>query len=81
MVWPSIDGTRLHAAWAVGASRTSIRGPVTRIGEPWHVEGFPLWISVAPDGDRIAVTYLDRWVAEGAGTEDDVTDLAGDPLG
>ncbi len=26
-------------------------------GEAWRIDGFPVWISVAPGGDRIAVTH------------------------
>ena len=56
MVWPSIDGTRLHA---LSGPRIQDLDPRTgdEEGEAWYVEGFPLWISEAPDGDRIAVTH------------------------
>ncbi|GAA1818044.1 BTAD domain-containing putative transcriptional regulator [Agromyces neolithicus] len=54
--WSSTDGTRLHGA---RGGLIQERDPRTgdMVGEPWRVKGYPLWISVAPEGDRIAVTY------------------------
>ena len=61
-LWPSIDGTRLHAAWADGLIQELDPRTGDLVGEPWQVEEDPLWISVAPEGDRIAVTYsTDGW--------------------
>ena len=38
---------------------------MTRKASRGGVEGYPLWISVAPEGDRIAVTYWSDGDAEG----------------
>jgi DNA-binding SARP family transcriptional activator len=56
-LWPSLDGTRLHAVRGDGRIQDVEPRTGDVDGEPWQVEGVPDWISVAPEGDRIAVTY------------------------
>jgi DNA-binding beta-propeller fold protein YncE len=56
-LWPSIDGMRSHAALHDGLIQELDPRTGDLVGEPWRVDGYPLWISVAPEGDRIAVTY------------------------
>lgn len=55
-LWPSTDGTRLHATRG-GLIQELDPRTGDLVGEPWRVEGYPLWISVSPEGDRIAVTH------------------------
>lgn len=56
-LWLSTDGTRLHAARGLLIEEVDpLTGDV--VGEPWSVDRVPLWISFAPEGDRIAMTYL-----------------------
>lgn len=56
-LWPTLDGDRLHAVRDDG--RIQDLDPLTgdKEGTSWRVEGRPDWISVAPEGDRIAVTH------------------------
>ncbi|MFE6255823.1 BTAD domain-containing putative transcriptional regulator [Agromyces sp. NPDC057865] len=56
-VWPSSDGTTLHAVRHDGLIQDLDPRSGDAEGEPWDVEGHALRISVAPDGDRIAVTH------------------------
>ena len=55
--WPSPDGAKLVAVMADG--RLQDADPLTGQleGESWGVLGRPTWVSIAPDGDRIAVTH------------------------
>lgn len=56
-LWPSLDGTTLYAMREDGELQDI--DPLTgeRNGDSWGVEGYPVWISVEPDGDRIAVSH------------------------
>lgn len=56
-LWPSLDGRRLDAVRDDG--RIQDLDPLTgdRKATSWRVEGRPDWISVAPEGDLIAVTH------------------------
>ncbi|WP_372459984.1 nSTAND1 domain-containing NTPase [Agromyces humatus] len=55
-LWPSPDGKLLHASRNGLIQELDPRtGDV--VGEPLAVDWSPLWISVAPEGDRMAMTY------------------------
>ena len=55
--WPSPDGARLVAVMADGRLQAADALTGQLEGESWRVTGFPIWVSIAPDGDRIAVTH------------------------
>ncbi len=55
--WPSPDGARLHAARTDGRLQEFDPATGRPEGDSWRVEGFPLWLSVSPDGERLAVTH------------------------
>lgn len=64
-LWPVLGGTRLLAVRDDGRIQDLDPRTGAKEGESWRVEGRPEWISVAPDGDRIAVTH---W-SDGAPTD------------
>jgi len=78
--WPSPDGARLIAVTT--DSRLQAADPLTGEpeGEPWRVPGFPMWVSIAPDGDRIAVSHWNDGTASdfmvGHASPEEGTDLA-----
>ncbi len=55
--WPSPDGARLLAVMADGRIQSVDPHTGEPEGDTWRVEGWPMWISISPDGDRIAVTH------------------------
>ena len=55
-LWPSIDGTRVYSASDGLIQEVDPRSGET-VGKPWRVDGYVHWVSVAPEGDRVAVTY------------------------
>ncbi|MCD2442549.1 PQQ-binding-like beta-propeller repeat protein [Agromyces sp. SYSU K20354] len=67
-LWPSPEGTTLYAVRRDGWIQDVDPRTGQAVGDSWRVEGFPVWISVSPDGDRLAVTY---WTD---GTSEDVED-------
>jgi len=56
-LWSSTDGAKLHAVLPDGWIQDFDPRTGDAEGGSWQVEGYPLWISVAPEGDRIAVTH------------------------
>jgi hypothetical protein len=56
-LWPTLDGRSLLAVLADGWIQTIDPRTGATEGDSWRLEGEPVWVSIAPDGDRIAVTY------------------------
>ena len=56
-LWPSPDGSTLYTVRRDGRIQdVDARTGQTR-GKSWRVEGFPTWISISPDGERLAITH------------------------
>lgn len=55
--WPAPDGARLLAVRPDGRIQSVDPRTGQAQSESWAVDGWPFWISIAPDGERIAVMY------------------------
>lgn len=67
--WPTLDGASLQAVLEDGRIQAFDPQTGETDGDSWRVEGWPQWISVAPDGSRIAVKHWsDGTVRDGDAT-------------
>jgi DNA-binding SARP family transcriptional activator/outer membrane protein assembly factor BamB len=57
-VWPVEGGERLLAVRTDGRMRAIDPASGAVEGPAWRLDGYPLWVSSAPDGDPLAVSYL-----------------------
>ncbi|MEI5584632.1 MULTISPECIES: nSTAND1 domain-containing NTPase [unclassified Agromyces] len=57
-LWPIDGGETLLAVRTNGRMRAIDPESGTADGPAWEVDGFPMWVSSAPDGDPLAVSYL-----------------------
>ncbi|MGR0219469.1 nSTAND1 domain-containing NTPase [Agromyces sp. ZXT2-6] len=57
-VWPIHGGETLLAVRTDGRMRAIDPESGMPEGSTWRVDGFPVWVSSAPDGDPMAVSYL-----------------------
>lgn len=56
-LWPIDGGDTLLAVRTDGRMRAIDPGSGAAQGPTWQVDGYPLWVSSAPDGDPLAVSY------------------------
>ncbi|KZE94569.1 Regulatory protein AfsR [Agromyces sp. NDB4Y10] len=57
-LWPIDGGEHLLAVRTNGRMRTIDPESGAAEGPAWSVDGYPVWVSSAPDGDPLAVSYL-----------------------
>lgn len=57
-LWPIDGGGTLLAVRTDGRMRAIDPESGTAEGPAWRVDGYPLWVSSAPDGDPLAVSYV-----------------------
>lgn len=57
-LWPVDRGEALVAVRTDGSMRTIDPASGTAKGAKWRVDGYPQWVSSAPDGDPLAVSYV-----------------------
>ncbi len=78
--WPSLDGERLDAVRVDGRIQGFDPQTGLSVSDSWRVDGWPVWISVAPSGDRMAVTHVDTETTRVDPGRDDEP-ATGDPIG
>ncbi|MFE6255820.1 BTAD domain-containing putative transcriptional regulator [Agromyces sp. NPDC057865] len=66
--FPTNDGTRLEAIRVDGRIQAFDPRTAEPASDSWTVDGFPVWLSISPNGERIAVT---QWENEYSKSEAD----------